>query len=59
MISLAFDPRECFFGGDVGGRGLDMEGLEGSEDGVVDCIDGGGTDPEVVGMEVVLVFIES
>ena len=59
MISLAFDPRERFFRGDVGGRGLDTEGLEGSEDGVVDSIDGGGTDPEVVGMEVVLVFIES
>ena len=42
--SLAFDPLERFFGGDVGGRGLVAEVMEGSEDGSVDCIDGGGWD---------------
>ena len=40
MTSLAFDPLERFFGGDVGGRV--SEGMEGSEDRLVDCVDGGG-----------------
>ena len=35
MTLLAFDPLEHFFGGDVGGRGSEMER---SEDGLVDCI---------------------
>jgi hypothetical protein len=42
ITSLLFDPLEYFFGGEVGGKGLDSEGLEGLEDGPVDCIDGGG-----------------
>jgi hypothetical protein len=44
MASLDFEPLERFFGGDVGGRGWVSERLEGSEDGLVDCIDGGGWD---------------
>ena len=44
MASLVLEPLERFFGGDVGGRGWVSEGLEGSEDGPVDCIDGGGWD---------------
>lgn len=42
MTLFIFDPLERFFGGDVEGRGSGLEGMEGSEDGPVDCIDGGG-----------------